>query len=479
MKKLIAKISAILTAAVMFVTAAAIPVSADTAKTVPDTECMRFVDSLGAGWNLGNAFEAADDQWVSGEMDYEGAWLPDRSIRTTKALIQTVKKAGFSTIRLPVSWHNHVDKNYKISDKWLARYKEVVDWCIDEGMYVIVNVHHDVKKGYYYPTSDELTTSKKFMKKIWEQLCDTFGSYDEHILFEAINEPRPSESEYEWWYPDWSIPDEVKDSLECINKLNQTFTVRKSGGKNKNRYLLVGGYDTDGTKKGILSKYFKMPTDTVKNKLIANVHYYCYDLKFEKSLIDNLYDTFVAKGIPVVFSEFGLKENKDDAEGFYLYDRTAESAKTLGEIASYARKHGISCLYWDNNHGAKGVYGFKIIDRKTAKVDLPTIVKAIVDGGKPAFTQKTASVESKPKVTATAAKTKVQLKWKKIDGATKYAVYQYKSGKFTKVKTVTGTSAVIKSLTSGRTYQFIVRAYVNGKWTTMKTTDIVKVTTKK
>ncbi|MBO6301068.1 MAG: cellulase family glycosylhydrolase [Ruminiclostridium sp.] len=473
MRTRISGIFAIITAAVMFITSAVIPVYADSTKTpVEDTEANRFVDSLGAGWNLGNCFDAYDEpqNQKADDMVYETIWC---HAKATKELIKTVKSAGFSTIRLPATWMNHVDKNYKINAAWLARYKEVVDWCLDEGLYVIINTHHDVYKGYYYPSSSELAKSKKFMKRIWEQLSAAFKDYDERLIFSSINEPRLRGTSYEWWYPTWDIPAEVADSLECVNKLNQTFvdTVRASGGNNKTRYLLVGGYDTSEGETGIMSKYFKMPTDTAKNRLIADVHYYCSNLNFNSNFLNNLYRSFVAKGIPVVMSEFGLK--KDYEEGYYLYDKTEVSAKKLGQIVEAARERGISCIFWDNNYGGKGLLGFKIIDRATAKVELPEIVKAITEAGKPAF-----AVSSKLTVKAVGDTGKVKLSWNKIDGATKYVVYQYKNGSYSKVKVVTGTSATIKGLHSGRTFKFIVRAYVNGKLTPKSDAKAVSVQTK-
>ncbi len=149
MKKLISKLLSLFAAAVISVTAAAVPVSADNVATLPNNEAMLFVDKMGAGWNLGNCFDASDATWVSDEMEYESAWC---RAKATKELIKAVKNAGFSTIRVPVSWHNHVDSSLNISEQWIDRVKEVVEWCIDENLYVIINGHHDVKSGYYYPS---------------------------------------------------------------------------------------------------------------------------------------------------------------------------------------------------------------------------------------------------------------------------------------------------------------------------------------
>ena len=470
MKRCFSKIIAVLTAAVLFITVAVIPVSAAGANNIPDNEAMRFVDAMGAGWNLGNEFDASDCTWLTNKLDYETAWS---KAKTTKDLIKTVKRSGFSTIRIPVSWHDHVDGGFNIDKDWLSRVKEVVDWCVEQDLYIVLNTHHDIKKGFIYPSRAESATSKKYLGKIWTQLSDTFGDYSEKLIFEAMNEPSLRDTGYEWWYMSSAVPDEVKESLECINEYNQLFvdTVRGSGKKNGTRYLLVGGYATSDSDIGILSKYFVMPKDTVKDRLIADVHYYCSNLKFSKRGFESIYKAFSANGIPVVVSEFGLR--KDYEEGYFLHDKEDESAAKLGEIAACAREFGFSCIFWDNNSGSKGKLGFKIIDRATAKVELPKIVEAMVKNGAPAFEAKTAPAV--PAVKSSVSGSKVTLKWDKVAGATKYAVYQYKNGKYTKIKTVSGVSASVKGLKAGKTYKFAVRAYINGKWTQITESCIVSV----
>ena len=140
---------------------------------------------------------------------------------------------------------------------------------------------------------------------------------------------------------------------------------------------------------------------------------------------------------------------------------------------------GISAVIWDNNSGDKGQKGHKFIDRKTAKVIVPTLVSTITAKGAPAMSSGTASA-AKPVVTAKSTKTgRVTLTWDKVDGATKYAVYQYKDGKYKALTTkLTKTTAAIKGLKSGSTYRFAVRAYVNGKWTTLTSKDVVKIKAK-
>ena len=125
MKRLLKAALCLLTTLAMCVS---IAVPAAAATSVNAASAQEFVSGMGTGWNLGNAFDASDCTWLSDEMDYESAW---NGAKTTKALISEIKKMGYKTIRIPVSWHNHIDSKMNISKKWMARVKEVVDWCVD------------------------------------------------------------------------------------------------------------------------------------------------------------------------------------------------------------------------------------------------------------------------------------------------------------------------------------------------------------
>ena len=240
--KLFRKVTAVALAAIMTVGTA--PFSASAAEvSVPVNEATKYVDNLGAIWNLGNCFDASDCTWLSNEMDYETAWC---GAKVTEKLIKAIKDMGFDTIRIPATWHNHVDGSYNISEQWMDRVEEVVEWSVDEGLYVILNVHHDIDKNYYYPDSEHYDNSEKYMKKVWEQIADEFDDVGNQLIFEIINEPRLKGTNNEWWFQLNNPPENVVDSIDCINKLNQVSldTIRKAGGKNKDRYILVGGYDT-------------------------------------------------------------------------------------------------------------------------------------------------------------------------------------------------------------------------------------------
>lgn len=120
-------------------------------KEIPDTESFRFVNSMGAGFNLGNTFDAINNTAaVEGDanMFLEYDWLSDKEDGiTTHETIDAIKDAGFTTVRIPVSWHNHLDADFNINPEWLAKVTDIVDYALSKDMYVILNIHHDNEKA--------------------------------------------------------------------------------------------------------------------------------------------------------------------------------------------------------------------------------------------------------------------------------------------------------------------------------------------
>ncbi len=450
--KLFKKIISAALAAVIMLTA--MPLTASAAVSVPDNEATRFVDGLGAIWNLGNTFDAVDCTWFTDEMQYETAWC---GAMTTQKLIKEIKSMGFDTIRIPVSYHNHIDNNFNISEQWLDRVQEVIDWSLDAGLYVITNIHHDIEKEYYYPDSDHYDNSEKYVTKIWGQIAEKFSGYDERLIFELSNEPRLKYTDYEWWFQVSNPPAAVKDAVECINKLNQASldTIRKSGGNNKNRYILAGGYDTSVD--GITVAGFELPEDTVKNRLIVDFHVYTNSASTYKQIIDKVYNKYVSKGIPAILSEYNIDANANSYKD--------NSADFLGEWVAYARERGISCAIWDNNDVA-----YKLIDRATVKWDHEDIAKAVVKAGEPAMSGSASSSSSSSSTAASDSEISVKaeqdgfyvnISWNKVDGASKYRVYRSASanGKKTRIAQTTGTSTINRSSEIGGTYYYYVKSY--------------------
>ena len=279
-----------------------------------------------------------------------------------------------------------MDENFNISRAWLTSVKEVVDWCRDMDLYVIVNTHHDNEEDFYYPDSAHMESSKKYLTAVWSQIAEAFKDYDEHLILESLNEPRLVGTNYEWWIDQNN--EQCKDAVSCINTLNQLFvdTVRASGGSNASRWLLVPGYAASPD--GALNPGFAMPTDP-QNRVILSVHAYRpYNFALNKTgtkewsldnasdtgdiiqFMDNLYGKFVLKGVPVLIGEFGAM-NKDNLEA-----RVAFSAY----YTAAARARGISCLWWDNNAFAGSGENFGLLYRKSSSFTYPEIVQALVKG---------------------------------------------------------------------------------------------------
>ena len=357
-----------------------IPVPVVDGYPVPESEGLKFVESLRLGWNLGNTFDAFDCN-VYDEMDYEKAWC---GTYTTIEDIAAVKAAGFQTVRIPVSWHNHVDENFQISKSWLRRVQEVVDWCIACDLNVIVNTHHDNAEEYYYPDSAHLESSKAYLSAVWSQLGAAFQDYGDELILESMNEPRLVGTNYEWVL-DESSP-QGKDAVACINTLNQLFvdTIRAQGGGNATRYLLCPGYAASAD--GALADGFTLPRDE-QNRVIVSVHSYTpYDFALNRTgtgsfdsndsadrnavqmMMDDLYGKFVMNGIPVLFGEFGAL-NKSNL---------AERIDYAAFYVAAARAHGITCCWWDNNSFYGNGENFGLLNRETAEYKFPDIVKAMV-----------------------------------------------------------------------------------------------------
>ena len=330
--------------------------SGDTLKNA-DTEAI--LEDMGLGWNLGNSLDATGGSGL----DTETSWS---NPKTTQALIDKVKSLGFNTVRVPVSWGKHVSgDNYTIDSAWLARVKEVVDYCYKNDMYVILNIHHDTKSSAsasgagYYPRSSAYSSSEKFVTSVWSQMAEYFKDYDYHLIFETLNEPRLIGTGYEWWFNKWSIPSEVKDAIDCINKLNQKAvdTIRNTGSNNKGRLIMCPGYDASID--GATVSGFKLPTDISgnKNRIAVSVHAYSpynfamnvgsgstssytSSIKSElQDLFSTLKSTFRDKGIPVVIGEFGSTDKNN----------TAERVKWATDYTALAKKNNIPCVLWDNN----------------------------------------------------------------------------------------------------------------------------------
>ena len=431
-----------------------------------------LVSFIGTGWNLGNTLDATGG---GNSLYSETSW---GNPKTTKAMIDAVKKQGFNTVRVPVSWGNHTTgNNFTIDSQWLARVKEVVDYCIDNDMYVILNIHHDTSTQYYYPSSKYKTQSVKFVKSIWTQVAKYFKDYDQHLVFETLNEPRLVGTGDEWWFNVNYPNDNVRDSISVINTLNQTAVnaIRAAGGKNNDRCIMVPGYGASID--GCTTSTFKLPNDSTPNRLIVSVHAYTpYNFALNangtaefknnlKSEVDYLYSTikshFIDKDIPAIIGETSASNKNNKAE------RLKWAQYYMGKSAEY----GVPCMLWDNNvfNGSDRGECHGHLNRSTLKWYDEAFVDAVIKYGKQAespesgvSTVKGFKVKSKTNVSA-------NLQWNKNRSADGYILDKYDGKKWVTIKTFTSnanTSFNVTGLKASTTFKFRLRAY--------KTIDNVK-----
>jgi endoglucanase len=365
------------------------------ADVVAPLTASQLVADMGAGWNLGNQLEANANGIPS-----ETAW---GNPAVTQAFIDRVKAAGFKTIRIPVSYLGNIGSgpNYTINSSWLNRIQEVVNYAYDRGMYVLINMHGDgyksVTGSWLICDSADQTTIKDKYQKVWQQVATKFQSYNEHLIFESMNE------EFDGQYGNPTQP-----CYSNINAYDQIFvdTVRRTGGTNSSRWLLVPGWNTNI--EYTAGNYgFALPTDQYRSssvpaseqRIMISVHYYDpWDFAGEESgnitqwgpaatnpaktstwgqqdymdaQLKKMYDAFVARGYPVFVGEYGSvdKTSADSSNNRYR----ADFAHTL---VATAKKYGAATAYWDN--GFNGQYGLGLFDRNSATVTQQGIIDAIM-----------------------------------------------------------------------------------------------------
>lgn len=320
------------------------------------------------GWNLGNSLDA-----TGSGMSSETSW---GNPKTTKELILKVKEAGFDAVRIPTTWYNHLDSDFNISEEWLARVQEVVDYAYDEGMYVILNVHHE---NWNDPYESTLPDVKKKIKKLWTQIANRFESYGERLIFEGMNEPRWKNTNYEWNGGN-------AEGRRVVNAYNECFveTVRATGGNNRYRALMIPTYAASAS--GLDG--FTVPQD---KSVIVSVHAYSpYNFamnpsgttKFDPNntsdtqeltlLAGTLYDRFISKGTGVIIGECGTvnKNNYSDRVNW------------AGYFPKLFRSKGIPVFLWDNNAYGSGNETFGQLHRDTLVWEYPEYIKAFVKAAK-------------------------------------------------------------------------------------------------
>ncbi|MGN9911573.1 cellulase family glycosylhydrolase [Phytohabitans sp. LJ34] len=305
----------------------------------PAGNAMAAVAAMQPGWNLGNSFDAVGAD--------ETAW---GNPRVTEALLDNIRAQGFNSIRIPVTWSNHHGgaPNYTIDAAWLNRIREVVNWALADGFYVMINLHHDSWQWINTMPTDRTNVLARY-NALWTQLAAAFRDASPKLTLESVNEPQFT-----------GASDEAQ-SISLLNELNTSFRniVRASGGGNATRLLVIPTLHTsaDAARVDPALAWFQAANDP---NLIATVHYYGYwpfsvnvaggtrfDATAQADLtgaFDRVFNAFVNRNIPVIVGEYGLL-------GFDRHTGTiqqGEKLKFFEFFGHYARSRRITTQLWDN-----------------------------------------------------------------------------------------------------------------------------------
>lgn len=319
-----------------------------------DMTSQQVVEDMRIGWNLGDTLDVCaadrDGNGKVNEAPAEGEEVSETlwgNPEATPELFKALREDGINAVRIPVTWRDHVsdDGSFAISESWMERVHEVVDYALSEDMYVIINLHHDgggdPKFGAWIRTDyDGFSDVQERYIAMWQQISESFRDYDHHLIFESMNEVGFDRTSEELAYT-------------MLNVLNQDFvdTVRASGGNNETRHLLIAGYWTDI--KATCNDRYLMPEDEAE-RCILSVHYYtpyefCIaqqhsiwggqtDIRKMEELFGMMKENYVDEGVPVIIGEYGVTPDREAASRIFFYEMAAKTA----------RDYGMAAFLWDN-----------------------------------------------------------------------------------------------------------------------------------
>ena len=335
-----------------------------------DKSAAEIVSMINAGWNLGNTLDSWGE-WIDLYTDrtperYETAW---GNPVTSKAMIDGVKAGGFDLIRIPVTWAQHIDPDtYRIDPVWMARVREVVDYAIDENTFVILNTHHE-DNWINVDGSMSVETMSAELTAVWTQIANEFADYDQHLIFEVMNETRDIGSDDEW--------SGNAASYERVNQLGAAAlaAIRATGGKNAtDRCVMLPTYAASSSPAPMNA----LTIPSGDSHVIVSIHAYTpynfavdhespYNLSIQSQL-DTLFNNISAmqaakNNVPVIIGEFGCYVKTDGTS------RNSWASYYL----SKARSLGYPCVVWDNG----GNNEYQIFNRNTLTWDDPAYVSIL------------------------------------------------------------------------------------------------------
>ena len=314
---------------------------------------MELVKEMKAGWNLGNSLECTDHKRTHEVKRYETLW---RNPVVTEEDIIAVKKAGFHTVRVPVTYYDHCDNNGNIDKEWLDRVEEVVNYVLKNDMYCVLTVHHDTGANAWITTNPQkLEKNSKILENLWKQISTRFQNYSYKLVFEGMNEILDSKNQ-------WG--ESTAEDYNVVNELNQVFvdTVRKCGGNNANRFLVTNVYASSVSESAMAA--YKLPKDFAINRIIVDIHDYEKTAERQDVVFNLINKYFISKNIPVIIGEYGINTTSGTSKSINEY---------VKNIISRASEKGITCFWWDD--GTK----MRLLQRGTKRWFWPSVVKNIVE----------------------------------------------------------------------------------------------------
>ena len=358
-----------------------------------DLTSFEFSKKLVPGWNVGNSLEA-----IGGETAWGNPLI-------TRELMDSIKAAGFNSVRIPVAWRDHAD-SLVLDTTWLTRVEEVVNYVIDAGMYAVINEHWD--NGWVVPDYEHQDSVAQALDTLWTQIAVHFRDYNDSLLFAGTNEVMIE--------GDYDTP--TQEYYTVQNSYNQTFvnTVRSTGGRNYYRYLLVQGFNTNID---YTHQFFVMPDDPVEKRLMVEVHYYdpynftlnsnsnitqwgkhatnssrtetwanesYADGQFQKMKTD-----FVDEGYGVIIGEYGaiarLELGSDELNAQHAMFREYY----LAYITHSIYMHDLVPVYWDNGYTSNNALG--LFNRSTGEKAYTDIINTIIEACDSSYSPDVTDVE--------------------------------------------------------------------------------------
>lgn len=357
-----------------------------------------LVKEMGVAWNLGNTLEAPGG---------ETAW---GNVKTTPEIIAYVKALGFNTVRVPVSWFSHADgryNDYHIASDWFGRVNEVIRYCLDAGMYVMINEHWD-SDAFNNLSAAAREEQLKKAEEMWRQIAIRYRDYDYHLIFAGFNENTHNTSVF-------GGQADAPENYETQNLLLERFvkTVRETGGRNAYRYLAVQAHNTNIYQ---MVDYMRVPEDTVENRLLVECHLYtpwafCGQEEYASWVGDEFYmilwdqylpshlnnsyyklsqieselklfgDWCAQKGVGAVLGEFAATYHGDMAtQKGVLSEHQQSRAWWHYHVARLCRKHAICPMLWDNGDVTTTKCRGGFIDRRNLSVADPATINALFQG---------------------------------------------------------------------------------------------------